>query len=103
MTTAVFLALRGNGYARADLRMDRDGRLYFLEINPNCGVFYPDDNGGTADDILLLDGIGKAGFLRQMLDFAFARQRTLERGYRVRLDRPRPRPLRRPRPWRRAS
>ena len=86
MTTEVFLALRGNGYARADLRMDQAGRLYFLEINPNCGVFYPDDNGGTADDVLLLDGIGKAGFLQQMLDFAFARQRSLARRYRVQLD-----------------
>ena len=86
MTATMFLGLRGNGYARVDIRMDDSGQLYFLEINPNCGVFYPDDNGGTADDILLLDGIGKAGFLQQMIDFAIARQRSLQRNYRVRLD-----------------
>jgi len=86
MSAEAFLALRGNGYARTDIRMDRDGRLFFLEINPNCGLFYPDDNGGTADDILLLDGIGKAGFLRRMIEFAVARQQLAERAYVVRLD-----------------
>jgi D-alanine-D-alanine ligase len=39
MSADVFRALRGNGYARTDIRMDRDGRLFFLEINPNCGIF----------------------------------------------------------------
>ena len=86
MSTAVFLALRGNGYARTDIRVDREGRPFFLEINPNCGVFYPDEDGGTADDILVLDGTGKERFLQQMIQFAFARQRSLERPYRVRLD-----------------
>lgn len=89
LSADVFRALGGNGYARADVRMDGDGRLFFLEINPNCGVFYPDDNGGTADDILLLDGIGKAGFLQQLLAFAFTRQRRLVRAYRVGWDRER--------------
>jgi D-alanine-D-alanine ligase len=87
MSADVFLALRGNGYARTDIRLDRDGRPYFLEINPNCGVFYPDDNGGTADDILLLDGTGKAKFLEQMIEFALVRQRSLERPYHVRVSR----------------
>ncbi|MFN8522125.1 MAG: SET domain-containing protein-lysine N-methyltransferase [Chloroflexota bacterium] len=84
MSADVFQGLRGNGYARTDIRMDRDGRLYFLEINPNCGVFYSDDNGGTADDILRLDGVGKAGFLEQMIEFALARQKNAERAYVVR-------------------
>jgi D-alanine-D-alanine ligase len=85
ISSEIFLALRGNGYARTDIRLDRDGRPYFLEINPNCGVFYPDDNGGTADDILILDGTGKRRFLEQMMEFALTRKRSLERPYQVRL------------------
>ncbi len=37
----VFLAMDGVGYGRTDMRVTPDGRIYFLEINPNCGLFYP--------------------------------------------------------------
>jgi D-alanine-D-alanine ligase len=84
MTAEVFLALQGTGYARSDIRMDRDSRLFVLEINPNCSLFYRDDDGSTADDILLHDGIGKAGFLRQMIAYALARQERVTPRYRVR-------------------
>jgi D-alanine-D-alanine ligase-like ATP-grasp enzyme len=40
MGRKVFMSLQGDSYARADIRMDRDGRLFFLEINPYCGCFY---------------------------------------------------------------
>ncbi len=58
ITKELFLALGGDGYARTDIRMDKDGNLFFLEINPNCSVFYPDNDGATADVILMLDGVG---------------------------------------------
>lgn len=86
MTRAVFVALGGTGYARSDIRMDAEGRLFFLEINPNCSLFYRDDDGSTADDILLHDGIGKAGFLRQMIAYALARQQRAIPKYVVRRD-----------------
>jgi D-alanine-D-alanine ligase len=76
MTRALFLALGGDGYARSDLRLDPEGRLYFIEINPNCSIFYPDDNGGTADIILAYDGGQKNRFLENMIAHALKRQQA---------------------------
>ena len=33
-----YLALGGAGYGRADIRMNQDGELFLLEINPNPSV-----------------------------------------------------------------
>ena len=40
-TTRIFVEFGIRGYARTDFRMGKDGELYMLEINPNCGIFYP--------------------------------------------------------------
>jgi D-alanine-D-alanine ligase len=56
-TTRVFQELRGNGYARCDYRMYAKGTLYMLEINPNCGIFYPPTEPGSADFSLLNDPV----------------------------------------------
>ena len=48
-------ALGGSGYGRCDLRVDDQGQVYLLEINPNCGVFYPDGQFGSANIILARD------------------------------------------------
>lgn len=47
--------LGGRGYGRTDLRVGADGRVWFLEINPNCAIFYPTGSEGSADSILRLD------------------------------------------------
>jgi len=59
LSRRIFVALNGTGYGRTDIRVDADGEPYFLEINPNCGIFYPTDpsqpdatQGGSADFIL---------------------------------------------------
>jgi len=53
MATQVFQACQGRGYGRIDVRSDASGKdLYFLEINPNCGIFYPEGLYGSADFIL---------------------------------------------------
>ena len=44
-----FQSLGCSGYARCDIRMDAAGELHLLEINPNCGVFYPEESFGSAD------------------------------------------------------
>lgn len=75
MTRAVFLELGGVGYARSDVRRDAEGRLFFLELNPNCAAFYPDHDGGTADVILALAGGRKVEFLAGLIAFAQRRQR----------------------------
>jgi len=47
-----FVALKGASFGRCDLRVDRSGTPFMLEINPNCGVYYPPDDPG-GDDLCL--------------------------------------------------
>lgn len=65
--SAIFREFGGKGYARLDFRMNPKGKLYFLEINFTCSVFYPNGFEGSADHILNLDGIGQAGFLHHII------------------------------------
>jgi D-alanine-D-alanine ligase-like ATP-grasp enzyme len=77
MTKKIFVALNGVSYGRCDLRVNKDGEVFFLEINPNCGIFYPTDPPeamGSADFILVNDPIGHRGFLQHILDCALLRQ-----------------------------
>jgi D-alanine-D-alanine ligase len=69
-----FVALGAASFARCDLRVDRDGTPFMLEINPNCGVFYPESAPGSADLCLSMDPDGHAGFARQLVAAALARQ-----------------------------
>jgi D-alanine-D-alanine ligase len=59
MSKKMFVALNGVGYGRTDMRVNEKGEVFFLEINPNCGIFYQkvDDPQalGSADFILLND------------------------------------------------
>lgn len=73
VAVALFLGLNGTGYGRVDVRMDADGRLFALEINPNGAVFYPPGHFGSADQILDGDPRGHAGFLQDILRAAHAR------------------------------
>ena len=61
-----FVALGGSGYGRCDLRMDAAGDIFVLEINPNCGVFYPEGQHGSADLCLANDPAGHRGFLEHL-------------------------------------
>jgi len=63
----VFVELGGTSFGRCDLRLDAAGRPVFLEINPNCGVFYPPTDPGSADLCLLHDPAGHAGFARLLV------------------------------------
>jgi len=56
-TTRLFKSMNGSGYARCDYRMDADGTIHMLEINPNCGIFYGPDEPGSADFSLIQDSI----------------------------------------------
>jgi len=76
LTRRQFLAMNGTGYARCDFRMNQDGELFLLEINPNCGIFYPPSEPGSADFILLNDPLGHKGFLHLILGSAIKRRRA---------------------------
>jgi D-alanine-D-alanine ligase-like ATP-grasp enzyme len=70
-----FVALNGASFGRCDLRVDRRGVPFMLEINPNCGVYYPAETPGSADLCLAHDPEGHVGFTRQLVRAALQRHR----------------------------
>lgn len=76
MSKKLFVALNGSGYARCDIRMDARGELFMLEINANCGVFYPQGQEGSADYILRRDDAGHRGFIERIIQVALARHQS---------------------------
>ncbi|MGD8319805.1 MAG: SET domain-containing protein-lysine N-methyltransferase [Gemmatimonadota bacterium] len=78
-----FVGMRGASYGRCDVRVDADGRPFMLEINPNCGIFYPPTDPGSADLCLLHDPAGHAGFTRQVVAAAFARHKRRRESWQV--------------------
>ncbi len=80
---ALFTALNGSSYARCDLRVDANGTVYVLEINPYPGIFYPPGSFGSADFILAHDPSGHEGFLAHLLTRALRRKAANERVFRI--------------------
>ncbi len=74
-----FVALNGASFGRCDIRVGRSGTPYMLEINPNCGVYYPPTDPGSADLCLAHDPEGHAGFTRRLIEAALHRQRRRAR------------------------
>lgn len=70
----VFGGLRGSGFARCDFRVDKNGDVHFLEINPMCGVFYPEGAYGSADFILAAEPGGHRAFLEHLIQSGLARR-----------------------------
>jgi len=68
-----FTAVGGNSFARCDIRVDRSGQPWMLEINPNCGIYYPMTAPGSADLCLAHDPAGHEGFTRTIVAAALAR------------------------------
>jgi D-alanine-D-alanine ligase len=68
-----FVELKAASFGRCDLRVDSEGTPYMLEINANCGIYYPPADYGSADICLALDPAGHEGFTRQLVAAALAR------------------------------
>lgn len=49
MCRRAYRALRFSGYARMDLRLSPEGKVYLLECNPNPNLAYGDDFAASAD------------------------------------------------------
>jgi D-alanine-D-alanine ligase-like ATP-grasp enzyme len=81
ISAALFEGLGGSGYARCDIRVATTGIPYMLEINPNCSVFYPRDEPGGADAVLLCIPGGHEDFIDTILADALARRRAGRRRY----------------------
>jgi D-alanine-D-alanine ligase len=61
-----YVAVRGKGYARVDLRMDHaSGELFVLEVNANCGL--SEDDQTSTGCILKLAGMRLADLLDSIL------------------------------------
>ena len=71
----MYLAIKGTGYGRCDIRMKPDGRLYILEINANPGILYPPEEYGPADYMILYDKDGYYGFFDRIFRSAIVRQK----------------------------
>jgi D-alanine-D-alanine ligase len=77
-TARLFTTMGGNGYARCDFRMEADGTMQMLEINPNCGIFYAPHEPGSADFSLLNDPVyDHHKFLGLIINSAKKRQAKL--------------------------
>lgn len=79
----VFLSFNGVGYARMDFRMNNKGEIFFLEINFTCSVFYAEGYEGSADYILMHDGVGKRGFLERIIIEGMARHQRKQKPYNI--------------------
>jgi D-alanine-D-alanine ligase len=91
-TMRVFKELGGNGYARCDYRMDASGTIHMLEINPNCGIFYPPYEPGSADFSLLNDPTNHEKFMKLIIRNAHNRRDRIA-AERVVKRQPRKRPI----------
>jgi hypothetical protein len=76
MSRKMYLAMDGVGYARCDIRMGRDGELYMIEINPNCGILFKPEDLGPADVMMEYDAQGHAGFLDRIFRAAILRNQA---------------------------
>jgi len=69
----IFVALGGAGFGRCDFRVDDSGRCFLLDVNANCGVYYPPDEPAGADLCLAHHPGGHEGFTRQLVAAALRR------------------------------
>lgn len=69
-----YLALGGAGYGRADIRMNQDGELFLLEINPNPSVLNMPAEKASADYMMEDDPGGVDGFLERIFRSAIVRR-----------------------------
>eukprot|EP01091_Cochliopodium_minus_P016251 TRINITY_DN6031_c0_g1_i1.p1 TRINITY_DN6031_c0_g1~~TRINITY_DN6031_c0_g1_i1.p1 ORF type:complete len:500 (-),score=151.00 TRINITY_DN6031_c0_g1_i1:197-1696(-) len=85
MSKKMFLALGGVGYGRTDIRVDEKGEAYFLEINPNCSLFYRPEDEGRTDWILTHDSKhNHTDFIYNMFKCAIKRQKMRMKKTKVR-------------------
>lgn len=73
-----FVATRGCGYTRADVRMDKEtGKMYVLEINAQCGLS-EDEDFTSIGGILRLNGSSFTQLVCEIIDDAIYRRQAKE-------------------------
>ncbi|HEY9599360.1 MAG TPA: hypothetical protein V6D33_16980, partial [Cyanophyceae cyanobacterium] len=83
LSKRAYCAVGGNGYARVDIRMDKDSQeLFVLEVNANCAISslpltdFSDLNQTSLGTILHLADIPFAQLVTEIITEAFARHST---------------------------
>ena len=71
----MYQSMDGNGYGRCDIRMNDQGELFILEINPNGGIMFKPEEYGPADYVILYDPGGYKVFFDRMFRAALARHK----------------------------
>jgi D-alanine-D-alanine ligase len=71
----MYLAMKGTGFARCDIRMNEKGELFILEINPNAGIMFLPEEYGPADYMILYDPEGYKRFFDTLFRVALIRQK----------------------------
>ena len=68
-----YVATRGCGYTRADVRMDKEtGKMYVLEINAQCGLS-EDEDYTSIGAILRVSGVTYTQIIAEILNDALRR------------------------------
>ena len=75
MAVKIYRAFDAESYARIDIRSNQTGEIFFLEINCECSIFYPEGSEGSADYILKHEPLGHAGFLQLIIADGIRRHR----------------------------
>jgi D-alanine-D-alanine ligase len=75
MGRRMFLAMQGIGYGRCDIRMNEQGELFILEINPNGAIMLKPEEYGPADYMILYDKDGYKGFFDRIFRSALIRHK----------------------------
>ncbi len=69
----MYKAMDGVGYGRCDIRMNEQGELFVLEINPNAAIMLTPEEYGPADYMILYDEGGYKLFFDRIIKVALMR------------------------------
>lgn len=71
----MYKAIGGVAYGRCDVRMNEQGELFILEINPNPAIMLKPEEYGPADYMILYDEGGYPLFFERIIAMALKRHR----------------------------
>ena len=71
----MYKAIGGVAYGRCDIRMNEQGELFILEINPNPAIMLKPEEYGPADYMILYDEGGYRLFFERIIRLALDRHR----------------------------
>ena len=69
----MYKAINGVSYGRCDIRMNEQGELFVLEINPNAAIMLKPEEYGPADYMILYDEGGYRLFFERIIRVALMR------------------------------